>query len=86
MGSLLYVRLVLLTKQQTHNTANNNWLINEQALKATYGKQRQLTSWRDPDAQSPFPQDTSCRMLFAWPCKPMCRNCNTKNESVICMS
>ena len=38
--------------------------------------------WQDLGARSPFPRGVSCRMLFAWPCKPTCRNCNTKNEGV----
>lgn len=50
------------------------------ARSCAFARARKLTLWRGPDARSPFPQDTSCRMLFAWPCKPMCRNCNTKNR------
>lgn len=39
-----------------------------------------VTLWLGPDARSPFPPSTSCQMLFVWPCKPTCRNWNTKNK------
>lgn len=58
------------------------WLIDKVRLKVIYEKLSVVTLWRDPDARSPFPRGVSCRMLFAWPCKPTCRNCNTKNETV----